>query len=344
MKKTNKSIFAMLLFVIVSIGFLGGCSNSETATADSKNYTKDNPLVVKFSHVAAEQSPKGQAAIKFKELLEQKTDGKVEVQLFPSSQLYGDKDELEALQGGNVQLIAPSTAKLVGFNPAFQVNDLPFLFEDTEAVHKFWDGEVGQELLSSIESANIKGLATWDLGFKVFTSSKPIEKLEDFKGQKFRTQAGQVLEAQFSALDAAGAVIPFSETYTALQQGTVDGLENTWSSIDEQKFYEVQKYALVTNHGRIDYVLLTNNQWYDQLPADIKTAFDESVQESTEYERGIIDSLTKEAEENIRKSGKLEFIEINDAELEKFKNAMDEVYKEFEGKIDKKYIEAARES
>lgn len=348
MKKTNKGMLATILSLSLSVGILSGCGGSESTTSTgetgSEQFSKENPLIVKFSHVVTEQSPKGQAATKFKELLEQKTEGKVTVELYPSSQLYGDKDELEALQAGNVHVIAPSTAKLVGLNPSFQVNDLPFLFESSESVHKFWDGPTGQKLLNSLDNYNIKGLATWDLGFKVFTSNKPIEKLEDFKGQKFRTQAGKVLEAQFKALDAGGATIPFAEVYTALQQGTVDGQENTWTSIDQQKYQEVQKNLLVSNHGRIDYVLLTNKEWYEGLPEDIKKAFDETVAESTQYQREINDQLNKEAEDNLRKAGKFQFFELSNEEREKFRKAMEEVSKEFEESIGKEYIDAARNS
>lgn len=337
-------MLVVLTLITVTILFLVGCNNSGSVSTEKKDYTKDNPLIVKFSHVAPDQSAKGQGALKFKELLEEKTDGRVEVQVFPSSQLYNDNNEVEALQGGNVEIIAPSTAKLVGFNPAFQVNDLPFLFEDVDAVHRFWDGDAGQELFSSIEGSNIKGLAIWDLGSKIFISKKPIEKLEDFKGQKFRTQAGQVLESQFDALGAIGVTLPFSEVYTGLQQGTIDGLENTWTSIDEQKFYEVQKHALLSYHGRIDYVLLTNNQWYNDLPLDIKEAFDESVAEATKFEREIITNLNSEAEKRIREQGDIKFYELSDNELKKFRDAVEEVYKEYEDIIGKEFIDAARES
>lgn len=325
-------------FVSASLVALTGCGSQGGA----KEYTKEKPLVIKFSHVTTADSPKGKAATKFAELLEQKTDGKVKVEVYPSSQLYGDKDELEALQAGNVQVIAPSATKLVGFNPAFQIVDLPFLFKDREAFLKFWDGELGKKMFNSLESKNLQGLALWENGFKVFTSRQPIAKPEDFKGQKFRTQAGKVLEAQFKALGAGAATIPFGETYTALQQGTVDGTENTWNNIDTQKYEEVQKYLLVSNHGRIDYIVLTNKKWYNGLPADIRKAFDEAMAEATKYERELAVQLDKESENKLRKSGKMQIIDLSKEEREKFVQAMEPVIKEFENTIGKEFIDGAK--
>jgi C4-dicarboxylate-binding protein DctP len=341
MKKWINQVLTLLL--ILSVTSLTACSGkNESATPKESSQAASPPIVIKFSHVVTADSPKGQAAIKFKELLEQKTSGKVKVEVYPSSQLYGDKDELEALQSGNVQIIAPSTSKLVGLNPSFQVNDLPYLFKDKNAVHKFWDGDLGNKLMNSLDSKNIKGLATWDLGFKEFTSSKPIQTVNDFKGQKFRTQAGTVLEAQFKALGAAGATIAFSEVYTALQQGTVDGEENTWTSISEQKYEEVQKYLLESNHGRIDYIALTNKEWYDKLPADIKKAFDESMVEATNYERSIVDKLDNEAKDKLKKSGKFKFVEMSKEEQDKMQKLMEKVQQDFEDKIGKEYIQGAK--
>ncbi|MFY0543582.1 TRAP transporter substrate-binding protein [Brevibacillus sp. H7] len=338
MKKGMKVMLATI--VTASLLALAGCGSSQTQ--GSASYTKENPLVIKFSHVTTAESPKGKAATKFAELLQEKTGGKVKVEVYPSSQLYGDKDELEALQAGNVQVIAPSATKLVGFNPSFQIVDMPFLFKNHDSVVKFWDGELGKTLMNSLESKNMQGLAMWENGFKVFTSNKPISKPEDFKGQKFRTQAGKVLEAQFKALGSGAATIPFGETYTALQQGTVDGQENTWNNIDTQKYEEVQKNLLVSNHGRIDYIVLTNKKWYDGLPADIKKAFDEAMAEATKYERQLAVELDKGSEEKLRKSGKFQIIELSEAEREGFVKLMESVYSEFEKTVGKDIIDGAK--
>lgn len=340
MKKGMKVLLAGVLSA--TLFAVGGCGSSQTQ-GNAVVYTKEKPLLIKFSHVTTADSPKGKASTKFAELIAEKTDGKVKVEVYPSSQLYGDKDELEALQAGNVHLIAPSATKLVGFNPAFQIVDLPFLFKNHDSVVKFWDGDLGKKLLNSLESKNLQGLAMWENGFKVFTSNKPIAKPEDFKGQKFRTQAGKALEAQFKTLGAGAATIPFGETYTALQQGTVDGQENTWNNIDTQKYEEVQKNLLVSNHGRIDYIVLTNKKWYSGLPEDIKKAFDESMAEATTYERELAAKLDKDSEAKLRKSGKFQIIELTDAERDSFVKLMDSVYSEFEKTIGKEFIDGAKQ-
>ncbi|WP_019121684.1 DctP family TRAP transporter solute-binding subunit [Brevibacillus massiliensis] len=342
MKKGWKMLMAgglsALLLAAAGCGGGGGAK-----TQDASAYTKENPLTIKFSHVTTADSPKGKAADKFAELMAEKTGGKVKVEVYPSSQLYGDKDELEALQAGNVQVIAPSATKLVGFNPAFQIVDMPFLFKNHDSVIKFWDGELGKKLMSSLEDKNLQGLAMWENGFKVFTSSKPIGSPDEFKGQKFRTQAGKVLEAQFKALGAGAATIPFGETYTALQQGTVDGQENTWNNIDTQKYEEVQKNLLVSNHGRIDYIVLTNKKWYSELPEDIRKAFDESMAEATKYERELAVQLDKDSEDKLRGSGKMKIIDLSDADREKFVNVMEAVYSDFAESVGKEIIDGARQ-
>jgi len=327
--------------ISLSLLVLAGCGSS-TTQGNADTNTKDKPLIVKFAHVTTADSPKGKAATKFGELLAEKTEGRVKVEVYPSSQLYGDKDELEALQAGNVQLIAPSATKLVGFNPAFQLVDMPFLFKNRESVIKFWDGDLGKKLLSSLDDKNMQGLAMWENGFKVFTSNKPLSKPEDFHGQKFRMQAGKVLEAQFKALGAGGATIPFGETYTALQQGTVDGQENTWNNIDTQKYEEVQKNLLVSNHGRIDYIVLTNKKWYSNLPEDIRQAFDEAMAEATAYERELAVELDKGSEDKLRNSGKFTVIELNEAERENYVQMMEDVYKEFEATVGKVLIDGVK--
>ncbi|MEO7152525.1 MAG: DctP family TRAP transporter solute-binding subunit, partial [Burkholderiaceae bacterium] len=200
------------------------------------------PIVVKFSHVVAEQTPKGQGALKFKEVAEKLLPGKVTVQVFPSSQLFGDAKELEALLLGDVQFIAPSLSKFDRYTKKIQVFDLPFLFDDIEAVDRFQAGPQGQDLLTTMKNRGLVGLGYWHNGLKQLSTSKEVLKRpEDVKGLKFRIQSSDVLEAQFRALDANPQKMAFSEVYQALQTGVVDGQENTWSNIYSQKFFEVQK-------------------------------------------------------------------------------------------------------
>ncbi|MEP6825916.1 MAG: DctP family TRAP transporter solute-binding subunit, partial [Ramlibacter sp.] len=226
------------------------------------------PIVIKFSHVVAEQTPKGQGALKFKELAEKKLPGKVQVQVFPSSQLFGDAKELEALLLGDVQFIAPSLSKFDRYTKKIQVFDLPFLFDDIEAVDRFQSGAQGIALLESMKARGLLGLGYWHNGMKQLSTNKDkLVRPDDAKGLKFRIQASDVLEAQFRALGANPQKMAFSEVYQALQTGVVDGQENTWSNIYSQKFHEVQKSIAETNHGVIDYMVVTNSKWWDGLPA-----------------------------------------------------------------------------
>ena len=230
-----------------------------------------SPIVIKFSHVVAPNTPKGLAAEKFKELAEKYTDGKVKVEVYPNSQLYKDKEELEALQLGAVQMLAPSNSK---FGPIgvkeFEVFDLPYILPDLKTLRKVTDGPLGAKLLKLLDAKGMTGLAYWDNGFKQMSANKKLVTPADYKGLKFRIQSSKVLEAQFRALGAIPQVMAFSEVYQALQTGVVDGQENTWSNIYTQKMHEVQKYITNTNHGYIGYVVVTNKKFWDGLPADIR--------------------------------------------------------------------------
>src|SRR6188472_1056262 len=259
--------------VVIALAFSAGSAQAQT--------------IIKFSHVVAENTPKGKAALKFKELAEKKLPGKVTVQVFPSSQLFGDAKELEALLLGDVQFIAPSLSKFDRYTKQLQVYDLPFMFDNVEAVDRFQASPTGQKLLTSMKSKNLLGLAYWHNGMKELSTNKPqLRRPEDVKGLKFRIQASDVLEAQFRAVGANPQKLAFSEVYQALQTGVVDGQENTWSNIYSQKFFEVQKTIAVTNHGLVDYMAITNAKWWDGLPADIRKGLQQAMDEATAYGNG----------------------------------------------------------
>ncbi|WP_373277220.1 DctP family TRAP transporter solute-binding subunit [Aquaspirillum serpens] len=211
-------------------------------------------IVIKFSHVVAQDTPKGKAAEHFKKLAEERTKGKVKVQVYPNSQLYKDKEELEALQLGAVQMLAPSLAK---FGPLgvkeFEVFDLPYIFDDYKDLHKVTEGPVGKQLLGKLQTKGITGLAFWDNGFKAFSANKPLKAPADFKGLKMRIQSSKVLEEEVRALGALPQVMAFSEVYQALQTGVVDGTENPISNFYTQKMHEVQKHLTLSNHGYLGY-------------------------------------------------------------------------------------------
>ncbi len=322
-----------LLLTIISIFalVLAACGgDKEEKSSDS--YTAEKPLIIKFSHVTSIESVKGKAADEFAKLVSEKTDGKVKVEVYPSSQLYGDNDELDALISGNVHMIAPSVTKMVKLDPRWQYVDMPFLFENDEHVQKFFKSDIAQTILNSDQlSANdIKGISFWGNGFKHFSNSKhPLVTVEDYKGLKFRAQAGKVLESQFHALNAGSATISFGETYAALQQGTVDGQENTFNNFDTQKYQEVQKYLSTTAHGRLDYAIFVNKTFWESIPADLLAPVEEALAEATDLANKLASEENAKSFENIKNGGTVEVYEMSQEERDTLKAALQPVYDEF---------------
>jgi C4-dicarboxylate-binding protein DctP len=304
-----------------------------------------DPIIVKVSHVVAENTPKGQAALKFKELAEKKLPGKVQVQVFPSSQLFGDGKEMEALLLGDVQIIAPSLSKFDRYTKKLQVFDLPFLFHDIAAVDRFQHGQDGRALLDAMKGKGIKGLAYWHNGMKELSTDKAQLRVpEDVKGLKFRIQQSDVLEAQFRALGANPQKMAFSEVYQALQTGVVDGQENTWSNIYSQKFHEVQKTIAVTNHGVIDYMAITNAKWWEGLPPDVRKGLQEAMDEATAYGNGLANEFNERDRKRIEEARKAKVQALTKDDLAKWQKAMEPVWKKFEGDIGRDLIQAALKS
>jgi len=302
-------------------------------------------MVIKFSHVVADATPKGQAALKFKELAEKKLPGKVTVQVFPSSQLFGDAKELEALLLGDVQFIAPSLSKFDRYTKKIQVFDLPFLFDDVEAVDRFQSSAQGKALLESMKGRGLLGLGYWHNGMKQLSTNKDVLKRpEDVKGLKFRIQASDVLEAQFRALGANPQKMAFAEVYQALQTGVVDGQENTWSNIYSQKFFEVQKTIAETNHGVIDYMVVTNAKWWDSLPADVKKGLAESMAEATAYGNKLANDINEGDKKKIADAGKAKIQKLTKEDTAAWRKAMEPVWKKFEDDIGRDLIDGALKS
>jgi len=299
-----------------------------------------SPVVIKFSHVVASDTPKGKATEKFKELAEKYSNGKVKVEVYPNSTLYKDKEELEALQLGAVQMLAPSNSK---FGPIgvreFEVFDLPYILPDLNTLRKVTDGPLGAKLLKLLEPKGMTGLAYWDNGFKQMTANKKLIAPADYKGLKFRIQSSKVIEAQFRTLGAIPQVMAFSEVYQALQTGVVDGQENTWSNIYTQKMHEVQKYATVTNHGYIGYVVVANKKFWEGLPPEIRAACEKALKEATEYGNGQSAKENDDALEEIKKSGKTEIIKLTPEQDAAMRKAMLPVYKEVASRVGQPLID-----
>jgi C4-dicarboxylate-binding protein DctP len=298
------------------------------------------PIVIKFSHVVTENTPKGKAALKFKELAEKYTDGKVKVEVYPNSTLYKDGEEMEALQLGAVQLLAPSTGKFAPLGvKEFEALDLPFIFPDLAAYNKIANGPVGKMMLDKLEAKGVKGMALWDNGFYVISANKPLILPTDLRGLKIRISGSKVADAQLRLLGASPQIMAFSELYQALQTGVVDGAENTPSNYLTQKLYEVQKYMNLMYHSHLAYAVIANKKFWDGLPPDIRTQLDKAMAEATEYNNSISVQENVDALDAIRKSGKIEIHEPTKEERQQWMDAMMPVYKTVEPRIGKDMID-----
>ena len=299
------------------------------------------PISIKFSHVVAQDTPKGLAAEFFKKRAEELTQGKVKVEVYPNSQLYKDKEEMEALQLGAVQMLAPSLAK---FGPLgvkeFEVFDLPFIFNDYDDLHKVTKGPAGKALLDKLAPKGILGLAYWDNGFKSFSANSPIKTPADLKGKKLRIQNSKVLEEQMRTIKAIPQMLAFSEVYQALQTGVVDGTENPISNFYTQKMHEVQKYMTITDHGYLGYAVIVNKKFWDGLPADIRTQFETALVEATDYANTIAMDMNKKDLESVKASGKTAVTTLTPEERAAFKTAMVPVHDKMASRIGKETIES----
>ena len=309
-------------------------------TAATSAFAAD-PIVIKFSHVVANDTPKGKAAEKFKQLAEKYTSGRVKVELYPNSQLYKDREEMEALQLGAVQMLAPSVSK---FGPLgvreFEVFDLPYLFSDAETVDLVTDGEIGKALFARLEPRGIKGLAYWDNGFKQFSANRRLREPRDFRGLKMRIQSSKVLEAMMRQLGALPQVMAFSEVYSALQQGVVDGSENPVSNLYTQKMHEVQSHLTISDHGCLVYAVIVNRKFWEGLPADVRAQLEKAMRETTVYERHIAKKENEDALAMVRASKKTEVYVLSDAERKRWREALLPVHAKFEQTVGRDNLQA----
>ena len=312
--------------------FIAFCCAATVATAA----VAQQPITIKFSHVVAPDTPKGQSTLYFKKLAEERTSGRVKVEIYPNSQLYKDAEELEALQLGAVQMLAPTLSK---FGPLgireFEVFDFPYLFDSYADVHKVTMGPVGQSLLKKLDAKGVVGLAYWDNGFKPMSANKALRKPEDVKGLKMRIQSSKVLDAQMRALGALPQVMALSEVYQGLQTGVVDGTENVISNFYTQKMYEVQKFLTLTNHGYIGYAVIANKKFWEGLPSDVRTTLESALKDATEYGNGLAEKDNADALAAIRKSGRTEIIELSPEQKREWKKALMKVHVEMSDRVGK---------
>jgi C4-dicarboxylate-binding protein DctP len=320
--------FISLLFGMVLLALAGPAASQQ-------------PIVIKFSHVVAEDTPKGRAAIYFKRLAEERTNGRVKVEVYPNSQLYKDNNEIEALKRGSVQMLAPTLSKFGPLGvPEFEVFDLPYIFDNDAEVHRVTLGPIGKSLLKKLEGKGIVGLAFWDNGFKQMSANKPLRVPEDCNGLKMRIQPSKVLKAQMLALGASPLPMPFSDVYQALKTGKVDGTENPASNFYTQHMQDVQKDLTLSDHGYIGYAVIVNKAFWEGLPPDIRAILEQAMAEATRFANDIASEANNDALDAIRKTGKTQVIALTAKEKAEWKRALVRVHREMEGTIGRDLIQA----
>lgn len=303
------------------------------------------PILIQFSHVVKADTPKGKAAQRFKELAESRTAGRVRVEIHPDSQLYKDREEIDALRRGVVQMLAPSLSKLAGLSGGeMEVFDLPFLLKDAAAFRAVTQGPVGTALLRKLEKNDMLGLAYWENGFKVFTANRPLNGPDDVRGLKMRVQASRVLVEQMKALGASTSVSPLIDVREALRHGELDGQENTPSNIYTQRLHEVQTHLTLTNHGYLGYAVIVNQRFWLGLPAGIRATLESAMREATAYGNQIADAENREALRRIAASPRITVLKPTPQELVRWRAAMASTYAASSGWISAETLAAVKQA
>lgn len=300
-----------------------------------------DPILIKFSHITADSTPKGQGALLFKKLVEERLPDQVKVEVYPNSSLYGDGKEMEALLLNEVQMLAPAPSKLEQYTKQLQLFDLMFLFDDVAAAQRFQQSDKGKAMLKSMEDKGITGLAYWLNGMRQFTANKPLREPSDARGLKFRVQPSDLQAAQYTALRAVPRKMSFAEIYQGLQTGVVNAQDNPWSNIYSQKYYEVQKYMTESNHGIGNYLLITNTQFWNGLPAPVRTELEQIIEEVTVEVNKQAEALNEKAKQNIIDTGKSEILVLTEEQRNAWRDAVRPAWKKFEAEIGTDLIEAA---
>ena len=310
------------------------------AAAAIQSAIAEDVMVIRFSHVVATESPKGQAAERFAELVAQRSAGKVRVDLLPNGRMYGDNEEISALLLGSVEMLAPSLTKLkVLYAPEFEVFDLPYLFPNIEAAHRVTQGPIGKSLLAKLERQGVVGLAIWDNGFKQMSANRPLRTPADFAGLSLRIQPSRILEAQMRALGAKSRVLQFNEVYNALKNGMVDGTEGPVSNFYTQNLHTAQRYLTLSNHGYLGYAVVTNKKFWSGLTPEIRSMLEGALRDATEFANESAQRNNDAALESVRKSGLTQVVELTHAENKAWRDALSKVPHQAEGRIPKELID-----
>ncbi|KAF3981459.1 MAG: TRAP transporter substrate-binding protein [Methylococcales symbiont of Hymedesmia sp. n. MRB-2018] len=309
----------------------------------TKTPSDDKEIVIKFSHVTTETTPKGKGAILLKNLVDERLAGRVRVEIYPNSQLYNDKTALKALLLGDIHLAAPSLSKFSKYTKQWALFDLPFLFKNPQALNCFTNSDKGRELLNTVQNKGIKGLGYWLNGMKQISANRPLISPEDAAGLKFRIMSSDVLKAQFEALKANPQKMAFAEVYNALATNVIDGQENTWSNIRSKKFFEVQKHTTVSNHGVLEYALVTNKEFWDALPNDIRLELEKIIAQVTDKVVEFALEAAEKDQQAVVNSGKTKVHTLTHLQKQQWIDVMKPVWSQFENQVGKDNIAAVQQ-
>ncbi|MFJ7731616.1 TRAP transporter substrate-binding protein [Lysinibacillus sp. NPDC097231] len=327
MKKFIIGTIATVLLLTISIGIQQGLLFAKPFPYDDEQKGLDTQIIIHLSHVVAENTPKGQAANKFAELVEKNTNGKVKVHIYPNASMYNDENEFQALQNGKVEMIIPTFSKMTSFVPNWQVLDLPYLFNTDDEVHEVLTGSIGEQLLNELKPFHIKGLGFWHNGFKHLTSvDHPIHTFEDLKGLRIRTMPSKTLEKQFEAVEATPIPISFSEVFTDLESHAIDAQENTASNIYSKGFYKVQKHMTLTKHGILGYAVLINENFWNSLPSKIQKQIMAAMKETTDWQFEQAVLMNETDLQKLEQQDNFEIYSMNNEERQRFKEKLTPVY------------------
>ncbi|WCN38736.1 DctP family TRAP transporter solute-binding subunit [Aneurinibacillus uraniidurans] len=330
-----KSLRWLIVFLIsglvlsIGIGFGFSFTMQKPKYEDEEQAGLNQKVIIRFSHVVAESTPKGLAVARFAELVRQKTNGMVEIRVYPNATLYNDATEFNALQQDQVEMIAPATSKLSARYPAWMVMDLPYAFRDERMVGEAMDGPLGKLLFQAINDPNVKGLALWDNGFKQMTSNEPLRNPDDFKGKTFRIMASPVLRSQFTALGAQAESYGFDDLYRQLEMGSVEGEENTLSNIYSKRLYQVQKHMDVSNHGYLGYIVLINKTTWNRLSDKQRQAIQEAMTETTAWVRHYAHDINNQALAEMKNRHLMTIHMQTDTEKQAWQRAFSPLYDQY---------------
>lgn len=314
-----------------------GCGGNSEKGASASDGDK---LELILTHDVTETHIKHEASVKFKEYLEEHSNGNIEVTIYPNNTLFDTANQYQNLASNNTQFIISDMSRMTDVHPAFNIPNLPFLFENNEQSMKFWKSEMGEEILSSFEKDGIKALAVWPNGTKnIMNNKRGIRSPEDLEGLKIRTQGGPVLTETYQLLNASTLSMGIDELFTALETGVVDGLENTFGALESFNFDEVTEYLTVSNHNRIDYVFQTNLEFWDSLDEETQKLIQEAADHASDFALESSDSLNEESFQKLKDRGNVEIIELTEEEREAFKEAFQPLYDKWAPEIGEEYLE-----